>query len=165
MVFVIVAIAILLGGIRIVGLSPYTVLSGSMEPAYHVGSVIYVTRVDTNDLKVGDAVTYKMTSDIVVTHRIVEILEENGNKTFVLKGDANNTVDGEHVTPSAIIGKAVFTIPFLGYVSEFVRQPIGLVVIAATCIAVVILSFAAESVTKQQADDELGKTEPNGSEE
>lgn len=53
-VIVIVFLAIALVGVRLVGLTPYTVLSGSMEPTYHVGSLIYVKDVDPSEIRVGD---------------------------------------------------------------------------------------------------------------
>ena len=55
-VAIVVVLAVLLAGVRLVGLTPYTVLSGSMEPTYHVGSVIYVRGVDPTTLKEGDSV-------------------------------------------------------------------------------------------------------------
>lgn len=50
-----VVLAIALVGVRLVGLQPFTVLSGSMEPTYHTGSLIYVKKVDYRTLEVGDA--------------------------------------------------------------------------------------------------------------
>lgn len=46
LVAVVVILALLLVGARVVGLQVFTVLSGSMEPTYHVGSLIYVKKVD-----------------------------------------------------------------------------------------------------------------------
>ena len=43
-VIAVVALAILLAGVRLVGLTPYVVLSGSMEPTYHTGSLITTKR-------------------------------------------------------------------------------------------------------------------------
>ena len=66
--------AVLLVGVRLVGLTPFTVLSGSMEPAYHVGSLIYVKATDPAKIEVGDPITYVVNEDpLVSTHRVVEI--------------------------------------------------------------------------------------------
>ena len=67
----VIVFAFLLVGVRIFGLTPYTVLSGSMEPNYHVGSLIYVKQVDPDDLKVDDPITYVIEGGTVVTHRII----------------------------------------------------------------------------------------------
>lgn len=134
-----VAIAILLAGVRLVGINPYTVLSGSMEPEYHVGSIIYVVDVDPHELKVNDPVTYMLSDDIVVTHRIIEIVpavDENGapiinDRTgkqairFVTKGDANNSADGSLLHENNVIGKPIFTIPYLGYAADYIQNPPG----------------------------------------
>ncbi len=73
-VVVFLLLAFLLAGARLVGLSAYSVLSGSMEPAYHVGSLIYVKPVDPANVKVGDAITFVVNEDLLVaTHRVVDI--------------------------------------------------------------------------------------------
>ena len=56
-VFTVVILAVLLVGTKLIGLTPYTVLSGSMEPEYHVGSVIYVTKVEPEELKERDGIS------------------------------------------------------------------------------------------------------------
>ena len=48
----IIVFAFLLVGVRLFGLEPYTVLSGSMEPEYHVGSLIYVKDTSVAELEV-----------------------------------------------------------------------------------------------------------------
>ena len=66
--------AVLLVGVRLVGLTPFTVLSGSMEPAFHVGSLIYVKETDPAKIEVGDPITYVVNEDLLVsTHRVVDI--------------------------------------------------------------------------------------------
>lgn len=90
--------AILLVGVRIVGLSPYAVLSGSMEPTYHVGSLIYVRKIDPADITVGMPITFVVNEDLLVaTHRVVdievitsveeEVLDEEGNPVLDENGD------------------------------------------------------------------------------
>lgn len=67
-------LAVLLVGVRLVGLTPFTVLSGSMEPAFHVGSLIYVKETDASKIEVGDPITYVVNEDLLVsTHRVVDI--------------------------------------------------------------------------------------------
>ena len=57
---VLIILAVLLVGVRIVGFDVYTVLSGSMEPTYHTGSVIYVKDVDYTELEEGDFITFML---------------------------------------------------------------------------------------------------------
>lgn len=73
-VVVIVLLAIALVGVRVVGLTPYTVLSGSMEPAYHVGSLIYVKDIAPENISVGTPITFVVNEDLLIaTHRVVDI--------------------------------------------------------------------------------------------
>ena len=80
-VILIVILAILLGGVRLVGLRPFAVLSGSMEPTYHVGSLIYVKSCDPEDVEVGDPITFVLDEDLnVATHRVISIDPERSKK-------------------------------------------------------------------------------------
>ena len=97
-VILIVFLAIALVGVRVVGLTPYTVLSGSMEPTYHVGSLIYVKEVEPSEVEVGDPITFVVNEDLLVaTHRVVEIdvqtsrqqaiVDENGEAMVYAEGN------------------------------------------------------------------------------
>ena len=127
-VVVVVIFALLLAGARVVGLQVFTVLSGSMEPAYHVGSLIYVKKVDYTQLRPGDPITFLMDEDTVATHRIVEVVPDESDPAtlrYRTKGDANDHEDGSLVHYKNIIGTPVFTIPYLGYVSSYIQNPPG----------------------------------------
>lgn len=123
-----------------------------------MGSVVYVTNVEPNELKSGDCITYRLSSGTVVTHRIVDVLKDsNGTLSFRTKGDANKAEDG--ILPqSSIIGKVVFSIPYLGYLANFVQKPIGLIVIVGGCVVVFLLSLMIDLVfshpKKNQSDDD-----------
>ena len=71
LVALVVILAILLVGVRLVGLTPYVVLSGSMEPTYHTGSLIYVKKVDPYTIQPGQAITFMLDENTVATHRVV----------------------------------------------------------------------------------------------
>lgn len=151
-----VLLAIALVGVRLVGLQPYVVLSGSMEPTYHVGSLIYVKAVDYKELEVGDPITYMISQDTVVTHRIIEILvdEEDPNTIrYFTQGDANAVADGTSVHYKNIIGKPVFSIPYLGYVSNYIQNPPGMYVAIAAGAILILLVFLPDIF----ADDEKEK--------
>ena len=124
MVLAVAARAFLLAGIRIVGFTPYAVLSGSMEPAFHVGSLIYVKSVDPEDIKVGDAITFRLSGeDTAATHRVIEI--DTDNQCFYTKGDANEPPDARPVPYSSVLGRAVFTVPKLGLFSSWLSSAQG----------------------------------------
>ena len=141
---VVVLLAVALVGVRLIGLDVYVVLSGSMEPTYHVGSLIYVKDVDYKELKAGDPITYMLNENTVVTHRIIEVLvDENDPDTirYFTQGDANDIPDGTSVHYKNIIGKPVFTIPYLGYISNYIQNPPGTYVAIAAGAILVMLVF------------------------
>lgn len=144
LVVVVVLLAVALVGVRLVGLKPYVVLSGSMEPVYHVGSLIYVKSVDYKTLKPGDDITYMLDQDTVVTHRITEVLidEEDPNTIrYFTKGVANDIPDAVSVHYKNVIGMPVFTIPYLGYVSNYIQNPPGMYVAIAAGAILIMLVF------------------------
>ena len=158
LVGIVVLLAIALVGVRVVGLNPYVVLSGSMEPTYHVGSLIYVKSVDYKELEVGDPITYMLSQDTVVTHRIIEVLidEEDPNTIrYFTKGDANAVADGTSVHYKNIIGKPVFSIPFLGYVSNYIQNPPGMYVAIAAAALLIMLVFLPDLFAEEDKKNKV----------
>ena len=159
---VVIVLAVLLAGVRLVGLSPYTVLSGSMEPRFHVGSVVYVKTVRAADLKPGDAITYIIEGGTVVTHEIIEILPDPDIPTrlaFRTKGLANEDPDGTPVLAENIIGKAVFSIPLLGYVAHFIQNPPGSYLAVAILASLIIMAFLPDLLCKLFGEETHPATE------
>lgn len=166
-VVVAVILAILLVGVRLVGFQPYTVLSGSMEPAYHVGSLIYVKAVDGRSLQVGDPVTFRMESGSIVTHRVVELVPDEKDPSVVhyrTQGDANTIPDGRLLTAEQVIGKPMFTIPYLGFVSDFIQRPPGTYIVISGCLLLLILPSLFDSLIglrEEKKDEETDSKESN----
>ena len=150
LVVIVVALALLLAGARLFGLQVYTVLSGSMEPNYHVGSIIYVKDVEPDTLQVGDAISFMISEKTVATHRIIEILpdEEDPNVIrFRTKGDNNDIPDTNPVHCNNVLGKVVGTVPLLGYVSDFVQNPPGTYITIGAVAILVLAVFLPDIFT------------------
>ena len=144
LVVAVVLLAIALAGVRLFGLQVYTVLSGSMEPAYHVGALLYDKKVDPAQLRPGDVITFMLDEETIVTHRIVEVVPDEEDPSvirFRTKGDANAAEDGSLVHYKNVLGTPVFTIPKLGHFANFVQQPPGLYVAIAFGAVLVLLAF------------------------
>jgi len=163
LVGIVVLLVLALVGVRLVGLKPYVVLSGSMRPTYEVGSLVYVKSVDYRELKVGDPITYMISQDTVVTHRIIEVLVDEENPEtlrFVTKGDANDQPDGASVHYKNIIGKPVFSVPYLGYVSNYIQNPPGMYIAIAAGAVLILLVFLpdvfADEGKKKKDDSKCG---------
>lgn len=153
LVVVFVLCAIFLMGSRIVGYQCYTVLSGSMEPNYSVGDLLYVKDVDVNTIEVGDPITFILNEDLVVaTHRVVRIDAEN--QRFYTKGDANEIEDSEPVHFNNVIGVPQFSIPKLGYVSDFVQNPPGMYITIAVFVVLIAIVFLPDLIGKKKKEDE-----------
>ena len=76
LVALVVLLALLLVGARVVGLQVFVVLSGSMEPTYRTGSLIYVKKVDPYTIQEGQPITFMMNETTVATHRVVGIVPD-----------------------------------------------------------------------------------------
>lgn len=147
-----VALAILLVGLKFTGLQIYTVISGSMEPTYHVGSLIYVKKVDPSTLKVKDPITFELSDKTIATHRIIEIVHDETNPNvykFRTKGDANEDVDANLIEPNKVLGKALFTIPYLGYLATYIQSFPGNVVAICTAIALLIIVIIIDMIVEE----------------
>ena len=160
LVVLVVVLALLLVGARVIGLQVFTVLSGSMEPTYHTGSVIYVKSVDYKNLQSGDVITFMLDEDTVATHRIVEVVPDEEDASVLryrTKGDANDSEDGGLVHYKNVIGSPVFTIPYLGYVASYIQNPPGTYVAISAGAILVALTFLPDLFAKEEPKEEKKK--------
>jgi len=148
---------LLLVGTRLFGLQGYTVLSGSMEPVYKTGAVIFVAQTESENLSQGDVITFHLDSGMVATHRIVEVVQEDGITRYRTKGDANETADGSLVAADDVIGEPVFSVPYLGYVLTYIQKPPGRYVAIAVGAGILLLSILPGLLFP---DDKKKKHEP-----
>lgn len=124
------------GGIKI-----FNVLSGSMEPKIHVGSIVIVQ--PEKEYKVGDIITFlpkNSKKGDTVTHRIFSIKDQSGNTFFETKGDANNAPDSEIIPAPSVLGKEIFSIPLLGYPVGYAKTREGLIFIIIIPATIIIYS-------------------------
>lgn len=149
LVALVVVFAVLLVGFRLLGYQVYNVISGSMEPTYSVGDLLYVKAVDPDSVKVGDPITFVLNENLVVaTHRVVGIDSEN--RLFTTKGDANESADAAPVHFNNLIGVPKFHIPLLGYVSDYVQHPPGTYVAIGFCVALLAAVFLPDLLFKEE---------------
>lgn len=159
LVALVVILALLLVGARVVGLQVFTVLSGSMEPTYHTGSLIYVKKVDPYTIKEGQPITFMLDENTVATHRVVGIVPDEEDPTvirFRTKGDANEAEDGSLVHYKNVIGTPIFSIPYLGYVADYIQHPPGMY-IAISAGAVLLLLVLIPDIFADDKEQEKKK--------
>jgi len=138
----IVAVALLL----IVSVFPITgnyklmiVQSGSMTPAIKMGSVVVAKPAE--NYQIGDVITFGpyTRTQAPTTHRIYDIKVTDGNPVYITKGDANNAPDQREITKRDIVGKVLFSIPYLGYAVDFAKRPLGFSLIIIVPAALIII--------------------------
>lgn len=116
----------------------YVVLSDSMSPTIDAGGVVFVAEVSPTQVSAGDVITFQQPGggeSNVVTHRVTEVVETDGQQRFRTKGDANEEPDSRLVRPNQLQGKVVFSVPLAGYVISFAKSGpgiIALVILPAT---------------------------------
>lgn len=104
----------------ILGYNYKTVLTGSMEPAIPVGSIV-ITK-EQSSYEIEDIISFQE-EGAIITHRIITIDRER----YITKGDANNVADTEEVQQKQILGKVILTIPLLGYLVMWLMSPVGII--------------------------------------
>mgnify|MGYP002855137815 CR=1 FL=1 len=149
---VLTTLIILIGGIFLVlyvcGITPYVVLSGSMEPDIKTGSLSFINvNAKYKTVKVNDVIAFKITDGTLVTHRVVSKTSEG----LVTKGDANSENDGIITTGANYVGKNVLSIPKVGYIIKGVQSPKGKVIFAT---AIVLLFTAGLLLGESNKDNE-----------
>lgn len=148
------------------GYRGFIVLTGSMSPTFNAGSYIIVKETEPEDIQVGDILTYKVEAAAVLTHRVVEIAQEDGARVFLTQGDANNTPDVNPVTQERIVGVAVFWVNGLGYLFVLLQQPrIFIAVFALLCVVVIIVPYAVRLLGDKKEEKEDGKEGKGSGEE
>ena len=101
------------------------VKSGSMEPAIKTGGIVVIH--PSSEYNVGDVITFgkDTKTQIPTTHRIVSIDGTGPLRSFQTKGDNNDAVDPSPTHLSEISGKMLFTVPYVGYILDMAKKPIG----------------------------------------
>lgn len=143
-----------------VGLQVYTVLSGSMEPVYHTGSIVYVKKVNAFEIKTGQPITFMLDENTVATHRVVEIVPDESDSSVVrfrTKGDANESPDGSLVHCQNVIGTPVFTVPKLGYLVDYIQNPPGIYVAVSVGAVLMVLVFLPDIFTADENEEKCKK--------
>ena len=157
LVIIVFCLAILLGVPRFINIQPLVVLSGSMEPVFMTGSLVYVQEIEVSKLEAGDVITFYQDDETVVTHRIIEIVntdEVPGGVAYRTKGDANEMEDAYLVPPENVIGEAMFGIPYLGYFAQYIQDPPGLYIAIMAGAGLILLMFLPDLFAKEEAKEE-----------
>ena len=146
-IYLLIAVAIIVALLpMIVGFRPVVVLSGSMEPAYPVGSVIYYKATKYDEITKGDAITFRIGGGALATHRVIEKDEEA--QEFLTKGDNNPTEDVNPIAYANVVGKtSKIAIPHAGVIATYFKE---IPVIIAIGAILILCSILAPSKSEQK---------------
>lgn len=129
----------------------YSVLTGSMSPDIKVASLVYVKKLDSKNLydniQVGDDITYKTDSGIVVTHRITSINKEE-NK-IITKGIRTDSSYDAPISSKNVIGKVLFSIPLLGIFGLLFQNKLVLIMFILFILLVICVLLLISELKKK----------------
>ena len=134
------------------GYKPFIVLSGSMKDEINSGDLVLTKECNVDDLKKGDIISFKE-DEIVITHRIIDITENNGEKRFITKGDNNENEDPGYVSSDKIEGLYLTKFSGLGNVAMFLQTPIGIIVALSIPLAILVCINLSQSGKTEIKDD------------
>jgi len=143
---------------------PFIVLSSSMESEIYSGDLAIVKEVDTKEIKKNDIIAFQE-NGIVITHRVVDIVEEEGETRYVTKGDNNEVADNDLVKPEQVEGVYIKKISRLGNLAMFMQTPVGMVVSLSIPILLLLIVQKIENDKNRKAEKEFSDKEKDLQEE
>lgn len=150
--FLVIVIGLAVAILLMCGMKLYCVETGSMEPNYPIGSMVVVKPVWFDQLKEGDVITYVVSDNTVVTHRLIGIDTEHGLLTT--KGDNNVVADASPVSYNNVIGRVEFCVPGFGYVFLFLSTRFGKIMLGIMGVALVGFYILRRMYYKSFEDEE-----------
>jgi signal peptidase len=163
-VFCIILIAFLLfsmiqskssgGPPSILGYQMYIVAGGSMSPTFDAGSLAILESVEPQDIEVGDVITYKAPNEkLATTHRVMKVHNEEGQISFTTRGDANDVDDANPVPAGHVVGRVIYTVPYLGLLMDFSQTKKGLLILVIIPGTLLIISELRNLIKHAEQSD------------
>lgn len=134
------------------GYKPFMVLSGSMESDIHKGDLILTKETNPADLAINDVIAFRDAQNTITTHRIIDIVENDGQTYFITKGDNNSTQDLNLVAYEDVEGIYVGRIPGIGSMMDSLSKPTTIIILVFGITAIFVIGFMIS--TKKQRDAE-----------
>jgi signal peptidase len=121
------------------GYKPFIVMSGSMEPTILTGDIVLARETAAENIAQNDIIAFRTDEKTAVTHRVTEVLTENGSISFLTKGDANTGADASVVKAESLEGKFLGRISGVGRFALFLQTPIGMLLFVVTPICLFVI--------------------------
>jgi signal peptidase I len=129
------------------GLRPFVIMSGSMEPTITTGSVAITRPVLSEGLQVGDVIAFNPHPDSVLPtiHRIIKVEDRQGTRYYTTRGDANTGDDAEMALPPTGL-QVLGAIPWIGYAVFYAAQPVGTLLLVVVPLGLLALLWIKDRV-------------------
>ena len=135
------------------GIKPFVVITGSMEPVISGGDLVMTKTIHPAAVRPNDIISYK-SGNSIITHRVIEIIEQNDEIVFITKGDANNSADEVSVKFAQVESIYLFRIKKLGNLAMFMQTPLGIIVFFGIPLcAFIIYDIIRRRFTDKAAND------------
>ncbi len=135
---------------NVFGYKPFIVLSGSMETEIHKGDLVITKMVDPKKLKKNDVIAFRDAENTVTTHRIIDIVEEDGEKYFITKGDNNSIQDKNLVEFKDVEGQYITRFPSIGSMMNALSEPTTIIIVFLGITLIFVVAFSI--TTKKERD-------------
>jgi len=151
MMVIVVAACLTLVIPKIAGYEAYVVVSGSMEPAIPVGSIVYSEKTDPSQLRVGDVIVFVDPSrgTTPITHRVVS--NDQAAESIITKGDANPSEDMNPVAYQNVVGKVKTHIPRVGFTAAMFTSTLGKIIAAMILLEAWLLTEVGRRLRRKPA--------------
>jgi len=115
-IFALFAVFIILLSNGYFGIKPTVIYSESMSPEFAPGDLVFIENIEKTSIAEGDIIQYIGADKLSIIHRVIEVKNQGSGQCYVTKGDANTEIDPDPVMDDKVLGKAVFKIPFVGWI-------------------------------------------------
>lgn len=138
----------------VLGYKPFIVLSGSMEGEILKGDLIITRTVDPKTLKTNDVIAFRDMENTVTTHRIIDIIDNDGKMQFITKGDNNTTQDQYLVNLKDVEGIYVMRIAGFGSIMKSLSEPTTILALALLITVIFVIGFVISTKREKDKDRE-----------
>ncbi len=122
-------------------------ISDSMLPELEVGDLLIIS--DEDEYKVSDVISFEK-DDVIITHRIVDEVKQNGKTYFKTKGDNNKSIDNDLVSANDVFGKVIVNVAVIGNVMLFLSTPGGFVILILVVVILFLVGKVIEMIKKEK---------------
>ena len=131
----------------------------SIDNQFNTYDIIGITRYENqNDIELYDVVAFKNEEGTTIVHRIIEILDDNGEEVYITRGDSNNTSDNgvqyeDYLRYENIVGYYNGTrIQSIGIFIVFLQSNAGIITIVAIAYCLFMFDYYSNRYEKAVED-------------